>query len=261
MQHFIWPVVVILSIAMGNMNALAAAPDWTDTFRGEDWFKAWSAKQNWGLKENCTAANGVLRIRFPKGSASPTVTRKDGAPTGGAQWYARPLPPQDELYLRYYVRFTQPFDFVKGGKLPGLFGGTEASGGKKPDGTNRFSTRFMWRTQGAGELYAYLFGQDDPYGVSLDRGKWKFQVGKWHCLEQHVRLNTPGKEDGVISVWFDSAKVLDLQQIRFRTVKSLQIEGILFSTFFGGNDASWAASVDSVIEFRDFALSKKHIGK
>lgn len=28
----------------------------------------------------------------------------------------------DSLYLRYYVKFEEGFDFVKGGKLPGLMG-------------------------------------------------------------------------------------------------------------------------------------------
>lgn len=261
MKQTTWSLTAVWLAALGGLPVIAAKPEWSNSFQGKDWFKAWSAKENWGLKDNCTVADGVLRVQFPKGSASPTVTRKTGAPVGGAQWYARPLPPQDLLHLRYYVRFGEQFDFVKGGKLPGLFGGTQASGGKKPDGTNGLSTRYMWRRQGDGELYAYLFGHDDPYGVSIGRGKWRFQPGKWHCLEQRVQLNTPGKADGAITIWFDGAKVLDEAKVQFRTVATLKIEGILFSTFFGGSDPSWAAPADSVVEFRDFALSRKPIGK
>jgi hypothetical protein len=92
-----------------------------------------------------TAPGGrVLRVTYPKGSASPTVGRVDNAPAGGAQAYLRLPRPVDTLTLRYQVRFPPRFDFVKGGKLPGLFGGAGGSGGEHyADG---FSTRYMWRT-------------------------------------------------------------------------------------------------------------------
>jgi hypothetical protein len=253
--------LVAAGILLGLQAMAAASPLWSNTFEGADWFKAWSAKESWGLKDNCSAKNGVLSVRYPKGSASPAASRKDGVPLGGAQWYARPLEAQEDLYLRYCVRFPRGFDFVKGGKLPGLFGGTEASGGKKPDGTNGFSTRYMWRDQGDGELYAYLYGHDDPFGISIGRGTFRFQPGNWHCLEQHVRLNTPGQANGVMTVWADGAKVIDMANVQYRTAKTLQIEGIMFSTFFGGSDSSWATPKDVVIEFKDFALSKKPVEK
>ena len=42
-----------------------------------------------------------------------------------------------------------------GGKLPGLYGGTEGCGGGN-DASNCWSTRMAWRTGGMGELYAYV---------------------------------------------------------------------------------------------------------
>ena len=82
----------------------------------------------------------ILRVDYPQGSASPAVTRNTGAPVGGAQFYADlGLVARDSLHLRYYVRFAEGHQFVKGGKLPGLYGGTVHSGGRIPDGTNGFS--------------------------------------------------------------------------------------------------------------------------
>ena len=46
-----------------------------------------------------------------------------------------------------------------GGKLPGLRGGPDrlgCSGGNETDGTGCFSTRVMWRTNGAGEGEGFL---------------------------------------------------------------------------------------------------------
>jgi hypothetical protein len=51
----------------------------------------------------------------------------------------------------YGVFFPVGFDFVKGGKLPGLFGGKKAcSGGAAAE--DCFSMRMMFRTGGKGEV-------------------------------------------------------------------------------------------------------------
>lgn len=204
--------------------------------------------------------NKVLRVRYPNGSASPTVTRNTGAPVGGAQFYANlGLEPQDSLHLRYYIRFSETFDFVKGGKLPGLSGGTVHSGGRIPDGTNGFSTRFMWRRNGDGEVYAYL-PTSVKSGTSIRRGSWRFQPGRWYALEQEVALNTPGQRNGRIKVWVDGRLVLDEGNLVFRTVDTLKIEGVFFSTFFGGDDPTWATPKDTYVEFAKFAVSERYIG-
>jgi hypothetical protein len=197
----------------------------------------------------------ILRVRYPAGSASPTVTASDSAPVGGAQMYLlrRGLAPSDSLDLRYFVRFPSGFDFVKGGKLPGLFGGTVTSGKKIPNGTNGLSTRYMWRSEGRGEVYAYL-PTSTTHGTSLGRGDWTFTPGPWHQIEQAVDLNVPGQSNGRIRVWFDGKLVLDQTGLVFRTTDSLKIEGLFFSTFFGGGDPSWATPVSTYVDFADFAL-------
>jgi hypothetical protein len=203
----------------------------------------------------------VLRVHYPKGSASPTLTRSEGAPVGGAQFYADlGLGPFESLHLRYYVRFSEGYDFVRGGKLPGLFGGTVHSGGQIPDGTNGFSTRYMWRGKGDGEIYAYL-PTSIQSGTSLGRGNWRFEPGKWHMLEQWVVLNTPGEKNGHIRVWVDENLVLDERNLLFRTTETLKIEGVFFSTFFGGDDGSWATPKATYVDFANFAVSQTYIGR
>jgi hypothetical protein len=56
------------------------------------------------------------------------------------------------MLLSYEVAFDASFPFVQGGKLPGLRGGPQdtCSGGDQSNGTC-FSTRLMWRKNGAGE--------------------------------------------------------------------------------------------------------------
>lgn len=235
---------------------------WAGGFSGSNWRSQWYMRKqgDWGWQNATVIADPkfsqVLRVRYPAGSASPTVSRKTGAPLGGTQFYAKlNLAPQDSLRLSYYVRFSEGFDFVKGGKLPGLFGGTATSGGDNPDGTNGFSTRFMWRREGQGEVYAYL-PNSAKYGTSIGRGKWHFTPGTWHHLEQQVDLNHPEKGDGRVQVWLDGKKVLDQSRLQFRTAETLKIEGIFFSTFFGGNDSSWATPKDVTVDFANFSVEQ-----
>lgn len=53
--------------------------------------------------------------------------------------------------MAYSVFFPVGFNFVKAGKLPGLYGGKRGcSGGSAAE--NCFSARLMWRTGGKGEV-------------------------------------------------------------------------------------------------------------
>jgi hypothetical protein len=208
-----------------------------------------------------TGAPGTfLRADYPRGSASPAVTVATGAPGGGAQFLGtRPGTPADHLFLRYRVRLADSFAFVKGGKLPGFYGGRMIGGGHIPDGTDGFSTRFMWRAGGAGEVYAYL-PSSVTWGTSLGRGSFRFATGRWQCLEQELSLNAPGRADGVVRVWLDDRPVFAQEHLTFRTTPALRIEGVFFSTFFGGNDVSWASPVDTHADFADFAIGERRIG-
>ena len=67
-----------------------------------------------------------------------------GRCTGGAQWRLELGDDYDELYLTYRVRFADEFNFVKGGKLPGLVGGEANTGGRVPTGRDGWSARMMW---------------------------------------------------------------------------------------------------------------------
>jgi len=193
----------------------------------------------------------LLRTFYPEGSAS----RGMDAPDGGMQAYMELPEPVDVLDLTYQVRFPEGFDFVKGGKLPGLYGGTENSGGDIPDGTNGFSTRYMWRADGEGEVYAYL-PTSEEHGTSLGRGCWTFTPGSWTTIHQRVQLNAPNAADGRITVWQDDQLVLDRGGLEFRSTDELQIDGVFFSTFFGGDDESWASPVDQHADFAAFEVTE-----
>jgi hypothetical protein len=56
------------------------------------------------------------------------------------------------MVLTYEATFDTNFDWVKGGKMPGLRGGDPGcTGGSQPTGADCFTSRMMWRKRGAGE--------------------------------------------------------------------------------------------------------------
>ena len=67
-----------------------------------------------------------IRILYPRGWINPGNT-----PQGGAEFYAHPLDLRNvnNATLEYSVYFPEDFDFVKGGKLPGLYGGHKGCSG------------------------------------------------------------------------------------------------------------------------------------
>jgi hypothetical protein len=245
-------------------RAIQTSSLWTGQLIDRNWKDQWGVRneKDWGwdnleiITDESDRFKNIIRVRYPAGSASPNAARQEGIPLGGSQFYADlGIEPQDQLRLSYFVRFSDNFEFVKGGKLPGLFGGTGNSGGDIPDGTDGFSTRYMWRRDGRGELYAYL-PTSEKYGTSIGEGSWQFKTGIWHHLEQIVTLNNPDKTDGRIQVFVDGVEAIDREGLTFRTTADLKIEGILFSTFFGGSDSSWATPNDVYIDFAEFSVSR-----
>ena len=125
----------------------------------------------------------------------------------GAQWKMA-VGRHDELYCSYYVRFAPGFDFVKGGKLPGLPAG-------RPTGaaTSRRAGRMVSAHDVAHrrEVVQYVYHVDQPtiYGEDFHwdmGGQRVFRPGTWHRVEHRIVINSPGQRDGIVQGWFDGAR-------------------------------------------------------
>jgi hypothetical protein len=173
------------------------------------------------------------------------------------------------MLLSYELAFDEGFDWVKGGKLPGLRGGPNpdgCSGGNEPNGTDCFSTRLMWRTNGAGEVYAYiptpngLCKESDiicnsDFGVSIQRGSFSFVSGQWNRITMLVQMNNPPSvANGHVLVYFNEVQAISQTNLQFRSSSAVTAGGLYFSTFFGGNDESWSPPSTTNAYFRNFRL-------
>ncbi|EAU91407.2 hypothetical protein CC1G_01896 [Coprinopsis cinerea okayama7 len=195
-----------------------------------------------------SASSGpVLQVIYPAGS----YTHASG---GGAQfynlWNTTDGSTFGTMLLSYEMAFEAGFNWVKGGKLPGLRGGlnsTGCSGGNLSTGKECFSARLMWRRAGRGEVYAYIpksnkicdrVGVDcnEDFGISFNRGSFVMKSGEWMTLSLLVRLNDPPNvANGDIQLFYNGQRVLSEEGLQIRSADSVSINGLFFSTFFGGN--------------------------
>ena len=202
------------------------------------------------IVETDDQTNRALAVRYPEGAYGTSNT--------GAQWKIPLGGSFEHATLTYRIRFTGDFDFVKGGKLPGLIGGTGNTGGSVPDGTDGWSARMMWRTDG--DIVQYVYHPDQPggYGEDLpwtdDGQPLRFERDRWYTLQHEIVMNTPGQQDGIIRTTLDGVPALTVTDMRFRDVDTLAIDSLYFSTFFGGGSSSWATTRDEVIWFDDFEV-------
>jgi hypothetical protein len=213
----------------------------------------------------------ALRVAYGQGSSANSCGNCPNP--GGGQFYTSfgsmgrsSFAGAQVLYLRYYVKFQAGFDFGRGGKLPGLYGGpiSEASGGHHGQA---FSTRYMWRDHNisgsldscssavaCSEVYLYSPQVTKGYGLDLG-GAWHWQGdGNWHMVEQQVDRAT-----GNITVWYDGVQVMS-RPGALGGVTGIPFSGIFFSTFFGGHDTSWGPSKTEYAYFADFAVSTRYVG-
>ena len=243
---------------------------WRGALDDATWLQDWDPGAKIAYGENNVRLirderfGNVLRVLYPAGSSSSSYAR-EGHPVGGVEFKAR-LPGDgtsqggttQSIFLSYWLRFAPNFPWVKGGKLPGICGGSCPSGGARVDGFDGWSMRIMWRPGGAGEQYGYILPAQ-PYGTELGLGAWTFAAGDWHRLGQELVLNAGGAPDGLSRVWFDAdpalAPTFEAKNLTYRR-DDTPADKLFFSTFFGGHDASWATPVDTFVDFARFVVCR-----
>lgn len=174
-----------------------------------------------------------------------------------------------ELYARYYLRFDESWKNIKGGgKLPGPAGryGKAGWGGRQSDGSNGWSARMRFGRSWLGAehidigYYTYHADMSKKYGKVMpwhkdDRGT--LQKNRWYCIETHIKLNTPGKHDGILRGWIDGYLAMEKENIRFRTTDKLKIEEFWVNVYYGGG---WRSPDDMYLYIDNLALSTRRIG-
>lgn len=227
----------------------------------------------------------VIRIWYPKGAWSAGSDQPSGTLFYAYPWKNSPTnDPGHSIStvsaaLEYEVYIPDNFDFVKGGKLPGLSGGDGGRGrgcGGGADPSWCFSFRIMWRREGWGEAYLYVpegmqasdFCTKYPpcktgskpctecnfnAGVSFGRGGFVFQKGQWNRIYLNITLNTPNQTNGIVEVRHNGQRAIYHDKINWRQTDA-RVEGVEFASWYGGSDNTWAPSEDMYTLIRNMKL-------
>lgn len=210
-------------------------------FEGEDWAEQWTQAGKLeviGPIDNDQARKfepmqgKALRVRIAEGATGALNTLYKFEKEIGRE--------PEEIYFRYYLRLGEDWNqTVQGGKMPGISGtyGRAGWGGRKSNGRNGWSARGSFRqTVPAGNPLAglhpigtYCYHADMP-GFYGDGWVWSqgyrgyLENNRWYCVEQYLKLNTPGEKNGVLRAWIDGRPAFEKTDIRFRLTDELKIE-------------------------------------
>jgi hypothetical protein len=241
-----------------------------EDFESADWRRRWSEvggdievisnERGFGY---APFAGRALKVRIAEGKRSGASLRFRFGEHLGRE--------PEEAYFRYMLRFGDDWrPEPDGGKLPGFAAtyGRAGWGGRRSDGTNGWSARgsFSVASLPGNPLHhfstigSYAYHADMPtrYGDSwpwTDRVPALLANNRWYAVEQHVKLNTPGKNDGVLRAWVDGQLVFERTNLRFRDSTELRIEELWMNVFFGGTRPSARTMhlfVDNVVVARRY---------
>lgn len=242
-------------------------------FDSGDWRSGWSTVGERSVAGIVAHGEGNGFAPLRGGALRVTLTPRQNLGLDLRYEFAKAgLPEPDEAYFRYYLRLGSDWKPVRdGGKLPGFAGTYNRAGWglRQADGTNGWSARGAFFRQPANPspamaehagIGSYVYHPDVRGG---DSENWGWGLGptgrllrnRWYSVEQYVKLNTPGRADGVFRAWIDGHLVIERNGIRFRDVPELHIESVWFNVYHGGvarPDSPMTLYIDNVVIAREY---------
>jgi len=282
-----------------NDSGIADAPDviFADDF--ESWQRADEpTKDKWNIRRNKVSRTHVIPGQMVvNGSPGPGKgvleiacwTQGSGSQTGGLSLKLGNYnhaneglgDGYDELYIRYYMKFDDEYRAVRnhGANL----GGRDVKGNDAAwvgmAGIRDVSTRGYFYSgvqprgkSGSKELemgfYSYHLDKKGPWGENYDvQRKIPIEVGKWYCVERHMKLNSvdPGKSDpavadGIEELWIDGQLTIHKGDVRFRRIPHLRIALFSLETYYHGLPEQYNREHPIKVYFDNVVIAKKYIG-
>ena len=233
-------------------------------FEDDDWWRAWGEKEaprNTERVEAKEAHGGQGK------SLRVTVRRGDHYGTSFAYKFRDRIGSEpEEIYFQYDLKFDRDWsNATSGGKLPGISGtyGRAGWGGRKVNGRDGWSARGLFvsgkgRDNSAIGFYCYHADMRDKYGDDLIFTP-RLEHGRWYRVEMHCKLNTPGRNDGVLRGWIDGAPAFERSDLRFRDVDSLKIEEVWVNVYHGGEEP--VPGKDIHLDLDNLVISRRPIAR
>jgi len=246
---------------------LGQTPIFTCDFESPTWYNEWDLKKETELAR--TIGGDDERKFVPLKGKSLRIKVPKGGHYGASLQYAfkkRTGSEPEKVYFRYYLRFADDWKPERGGKLPGIAGtyGRAGWGGRRVNGTDGWSARGLFRGQNEGKTpigyYCYHADMKGKYGSEWrweneDRGL--LENNRWYCIEQFAKMNTPGKNNGILRGRVDGELAFERTDVRMRDTNQLKIETVWLNIYYGG---TWKAQSDYHLYIDDVVIAREPIG-
>lgn len=178
----------------------------------------------WTSSGNTAGMSLVSDIPVPSGGTRSLLMTAVGGSTTGGELYKKLAPGHNQLYFRYYVKYSStgtyhhtggwlggynpPTDWPQGGAGDRPIGNDRFSIGPEPgNNTLRFDLYTYWmgmRPSPTGQYWGNTFIQDPTVAVKADQ---------WMCVEVMVKMNDPvSTRNGELALWIDGTQVIHLRE-------------------------------------------------
>ncbi|KAA1247926.1 Ig-like domain-containing protein [Aquimarina sp. RZ0] len=243
---------------------------WEDNFSSSNWKKNYdmNAPKNFAhISNGGPGGNGCVEITIKKGTHLGGAARYMLKEKLGFE--------PEELYAEYKVRYDGDMKEY-GGKGPGFSGTYDRSGWGNRPGYGRAGWSARGGVNCDNQPYAknswYVYhtytNYDAPncpgstdyrkcnpfphtvsnpgsqphaskktWGSGLNWGnKGNMQFNRWYSVKQYIKLNTPGKNNGILKVWIDGQLANQYTNMNFRRTSDLKIYAYWFNYYNGGSN-------------------------
>lgn len=190
--------------------------------------QARSGSREWGLLQNASVVPGdakskdsVLNVKLVATDAESGTT-ENGV---GFTWEPHEIAGAKSACLSYRVFMPADFAFQESGILPGLFGASDVSQIDELQPADSFALRVGWGQAGDAGMDVRIPTSSGFWETPPRKTPWP--LNRWVTVEQEVKLNTPGKDDGVVRLWIDGALTIDRGGMPLRNSAQSELSGVV----------------------------------
>lgn len=139
-------------------------------------------------------------------------------------WSPQSLTGADSACLTYDINIPANFALADGITLPGFYAVTK-NGGSYSDKV-RIDTRVVVGGKGDTELLVYANGLSGEANTKYALYDKKLPLGRWVRVEQEIVLNTPGKSNGIVRMWFNGNLETEVRGADLRDDGNVAVAGV-----------------------------------
>ncbi len=243
----------------GFLSSGDVAKSGTATIIFQDGFESPNPLSEWTQYPSDNDRYSLSSDTVHSGTHSLQVLFNTTGPYGGYGLITRWFPGHDDVYVEFYVMFQYGFQNQRpdregmhfltmcGESVVGS-GICKDTAGVRPSGSDWFYAGVDPEGDSVprlGPFSFYTYWPDMPcppqypaqpcYGNVLTQSLPEIPLdgGKWQQVVYHIKMNTPGQNDGSQELWIDGQRKIVQQGMRWRTTTDLQVNEIRFDNYMG----------------------------